>query len=129
MLWNLLLGLFLIAHAAIHTGFVVPRPATSGGPPWPFDPSHTWLPIGLSAEGCRRLAAGMLAACLGAFVLAGIAGVGLATHLWAPLTLIGALASAALLVLFFHRWLVVGLLIDAAVAWLAISGWTPALLR
>ena len=42
MLPRLVLAAFLLGHAAIHAGYLSPRPAaTVGGPPWPFDLTHS----------------------------------------------------------------------------------------
>jgi hypothetical protein len=46
--------------------------------------------------------------------------------LWTAGASVGAVASAALLVVFFHPWLLLGVLIDAAVLWaVLIARWEP----
>ena len=46
MLPRLVLAAFLLGHAAIHAGYLSPRPAaTVGGPPWPFDLTHIPDPV------------------------------------------------------------------------------------
>jgi hypothetical protein len=36
-------------------------------------------------------------------------------------------ASGAVLILFFHPWLVLGLGIDVVLTWAALAGWSPTL--
>ena len=46
---ELLVAGFLLAHAAIHVGFIAPPPpATADGPAWPFSADRAWAihPIG-----------------------------------------------------------------------------------
>lgn len=130
MLTRLLLAAFLLAHAAIHASFLSPRPpATAGGPQWPFELGRSWIltPLGLQPEQTRILGMALVAAPLGGFALAAIATVGLLPPaLWPPAAAVGAVASVALLLLFFHPFLVFGFVIDAALLWaVLVAGWTP----
>ena len=79
MLPRLVLAAFLLGHAAIHAGYLSPRPvATIGGPPWPFDLTHSWVlsPLGVAPETLRVLGFGLFALTLAAFALAAVAAVG-----------------------------------------------------
>jgi hypothetical protein len=75
----------------------------------------------------RLIGIALVAATIAGFALASLASLGLVpAPLWAPSVTVGAVASAALLLLFFHPWLVVGLAIDAGLIWAAVGGFTPA---
>ena len=130
MIPRLLFAGFLLAHGAIHASFLSPRPpATAGGPAWPFELARSWVltPLGVQPETARLLGMALVAATAGAFALAALAATGLLpAELWGPTTAIGAVASLALLVLFFHPWLVLGLAIDLGLLWaVLVAGWTP----
>ncbi len=129
MFVKLAVAAFLLAHGAIHASFISPRPpVTAGGPQWPFELGHSWLlsPLGVSPELSRVVGTALVAATIASFAFAAIVAVGVApAALWTPALLVGVAASVALLVLFFHPWLVLGLAIDAALVWVAVSGYSP----
>jgi hypothetical protein len=127
---RLLVAAFLLAHAAIHIGFISPRPpVTAGGPPWPFEVSHSWIlgPLGIDAETARALAIALIAVIPGAFALAGVAALGVVpAGLWPVAVTIGAIASIAVLAVFFHPWLLLGIAIDVALLWAVnVANWAP----
>ncbi|HEX4897740.1 MAG TPA: hypothetical protein VFV53_05210 [Candidatus Limnocylindrales bacterium] len=121
---------FLLAHAAVHLLFFVPKPAASAsGATWPFELDHSWAlsPLGLAPDTLRILAIGFIAVMIGAYALAALAlfGIGPA-GLWVPAAAAGTLASLALLGLFYLPWLTIGVAIDLAVLWLVlVSSWVP----
>ena len=130
MLPRLLIAALLLAHGAIHASFLSPRPsATAGGPAWPFDLARSWVltPLGIQPQMMRLLGTALVIATIGVFALAALATTGLLpTDLWGPASAAGAVASLALLVLFFHPWLVLGLAIDLGLLWaVLVAGWTP----
>ena len=125
-----LLAIFLLAHGLIHASFISPRPpATAGGPEWPFELSRSWLlsPLGLDGDLSRVLGLVLLVVTVVTFSIAAASAAGLAGQtLFAPAVGAGAVASLALLVLFFHPWLVLGIAIDAVLLWAAfVARWTP----
>jgi hypothetical protein len=129
MILNLVVAAFLVGHAAIHTGFVSPQPpAKPGAPAWPFDLGRSWLLERFGAEpgALRPLGAALVVVTVATFALAGVTVIGLLPpSLWAPLAAAGACASLALLIVYFHRWLIIGIAIDALVLWaVLIAGWT-----
>jgi len=131
MLMRLAVAALLLAHAAIHVAFIAPPPpATAGGPAWPFATSQSWLltRLGFARDELRFLALGLVAVTIAAFALGALVAVGIApTELWMPAIGIGALASLALLIPFFHPWLVLGVVIDVVLLWASvIAGWMPA---
>jgi hypothetical protein len=130
MVVRLAIAGFLLAHAAIHIGFISPRPpVTAGGPAWPFDVGHSWIlgPLGIDAATSRALAIALIAVILGGFALAGIAAIGIApAGLWPVAVTIGGVASIAVLVLFFHPWLLLGIAIDIVLLWAVnVANWAP----
>jgi hypothetical protein len=130
MVVRLAIAGFLLAHAAIHIGFISPRPpVTAGGPAWPFDVGHSWIlgPLGLDETTSRALAIALIAVILGGFALAGIAAIGIApAGLWPAAVTIGGVASIAVLVLFFHPWLLLGIAIDVVLLWAVnVAYWAP----
>lgn len=131
MLPRLVLTAFLLAHAAIHAGFVSPAPpATAGGPQWPFVLVRSWLVgrLGLDAAAVRLLGRALTALTLAGFALAALAALGvLPAALWAPAAISASVASLALHLACFHPWLVLGVAIDLGILWAVIVvGWTPA---
>jgi hypothetical protein len=129
MLLDLALAAFLLAHGAIHLGFVRAPPVTAGGPAWPFTLDHSWLLERLGPVGAGRpLGLALVAMTMASFGLAAVATLGvLPPVLWTLSVALGALASLALLVIWAHPWLVVGIAIDAFLLWAAlVARWTPA---
>ena len=121
---------FLLAHALIHLAFVAPAPpATADGPAGPFPTSDSWLfsRLGVGPNEARLVAMALVAVTIGAFAVAALVALGLSpVGLWAPAVAAGSVASLALLVAFFHPWLVLGIGIDVALFWAAlVAGWNP----
>jgi hypothetical protein len=130
MLVDLALAGFLVAHGAIHLGFVSRPPATADGPPWPFTLERSWLldRLGVGTEATRALGLALVAVTIGSFALAAVATLGvLPAALWTLTVGLGAVASLAMLVIWFHPWLMLGIGIDLILLWSAlVAGWTPA---
>ncbi len=111
---RVVVGLFLIAHGLIHLLYATPRPADDGS--YPFVPESRWFPRALDLEvGTARAIARVLAilAVIG-FVVTGIALLANA-EVWEPLAVVASVISLALLLLFFHPWLLIGIAIDVAI--------------
>jgi hypothetical protein len=130
MLPRLLFAAFVLAHGVIHASFLAPRPpATAGGPTWPFELARSWVltPLGIQPETTRLLGMALVAATIATFALAALAAAGfIPGELWGPASAAGAVASVALLVLFFQPWLVLGVVIDLGLLWaVLIAGWRP----
>ncbi len=131
MIARLLIIAFLMAHGAIHTGFISPQPATTpGAPPWPFDLGRSWAlsSLGVAPDTLRLLGLALFVVTLGGFALAAVATLGvLPSGTWEAAISVGSVASLVLLALFFHPWLVVGIALDLGLLWVVLaSGWTPA---
>ena len=129
---KLLLAAFLAAHGLIHISYLTPAPPrTAGGPEWPFELARSWLVTGAGLDPGVARAAGtaLVALTVALLVTAALAAVGwiVPTGWWPATALAGAVASAAVLIVFFHPWLALGLVIDLAIAWaVLVAGWRPA---
>lgn len=121
-MWSLLLGLFLVAHGLVHAA-IWASPAAANAQP--FDPAHSWLLNGL---GAGRPAAHTISRLLALTAAAGfvVGGVGLLVHVgwWGAFAAGSAAVSLLLMVLYFNRWLIVGLGIELAIIGaLLLAGW------
>jgi hypothetical protein len=127
----LLAGL-LVGHGAVHVMFAAPSPAaTAGGPEWPFDMAGSWLVsgLGLDPNVVRAVGIALIAVVVAGFVLTGLATVGIVvpSGWWGALAVGSAAVSALTLGLFFNPQLILGLGIDAVLAWVVLAGaWSPA---
>jgi hypothetical protein len=127
---RLVIAALLLGHALIHAAYLAPRPpATATGPAWPFELERSWLlgRLGSTEEAARVIGIGLVALTIGGFALASLAALGIApAALWTAGLAAGAVASLAVLVLFFHPWLVLGVAIDLVVLWAAlVARWAP----
>ncbi len=123
-------ALFLAAHAFIHTSYLTPRPATNGGPQWPFDMADSWavVNIGVDVGIVRIVGVVLIAITIVCYLGAALAAAGLAIpgSWFAPLVVVGSVASILVLGLFFHPWIVLGIAIDLALVYaVAVAGWHP----
>lgn len=130
MLVRLLVAGSLLAHAAIHVGFIAPPPpATADGAAWPFATDRAWsvTRLGLDPALLRWLVLGLIAATVAGYAVAAMTALGiLPTSIWPAAIAIGSIASLGLLVVCFHPWLVLGVVIDVALLWSSlVVGWQP----
>ena len=116
---KIVFGLFLVAHGLIHASYGSPAPAPKpGAPEWPFVLTRSWIltPLGLNATVTQAIGTGLWILTAAGYVLAGLGflGVPVLQHVWQPLTIAASITSLLLLVLFWHLWLVLGIIIDVA---------------
>lgn len=112
---RVLAGLLLLAHGLVHLLYFVRAPE----PGFPFRITRSWL----APEAARRpLAVALVALTVVAFVLLGLAvwGVPGLAPLWPVWAVAGSAASLAVLVVFWDRQLVLGVLIDLAIVAVAV---------
>jgi hypothetical protein len=123
---RLLLAGFLIGHGLIHPGiYAVPK---NPDKPAPFDPNHSWAlaAVHLAERQARSFSVTVswLTALL--FVGAGVA-VLVQSSLWVAIAVCAAALGLLFKGLFFHPWLILGVLIDIGVLWAAAAGWPGSL--
>ena len=104
-------GLFLIAHGLVHLAIWLPKPDQKA----PFDVGHSPF-----AGDVRRLASALAVAAAVILVPGGLGLIGDAPW-WTSVTVTGAVVSAALLLLTFNRWWLIGLGINVAIIVLALQ--------
>ncbi len=128
----LLAGLIL-GHGLVHVLYLVPAPAAGSGdgPQWPFDLGRGWLVESLGPDPglVRAGAIVLIGIVVVAFALGALATVGIVVPVdwWAPLVVVGSVASLVLLVLAFHPQLVLGIGIDVALLIVVLGSlWSPA---
>lgn len=117
-----LFAALLAGHGAVHLLYLLPR---EEGADWPFDLDGSWL---ASSGPIRTVGVVLIAATVAGFVVAALcaAGVLVPAGWWQPVLASASVVSAAVLVLFFHPQLVLGLAIDGVLVWVALSGaWAP----
>jgi hypothetical protein len=128
-----LFALFLIAHGLVHAGLAAaPIPNDPESKPGAFftAQSRSWLlpKLGLNASALQWIGIILVTLTTLGFVLAGLGvfGVQGLSSVWQTVTVLSASLSLLLLFLFWHPWLILGVLIDVgllvALLWL---NWTP----
>jgi hypothetical protein len=117
-----LFALFLIAHGLVHAGLAAaPNPKEPDAKPGAFftSISRSWLlpRLGLNAPIVQWIGIILVALAILGFVQAGLGvfGVPGLTEIWRSVAVISACVSLLLLVLFWHLWLIVGVLIDVGI--------------
>jgi hypothetical protein len=132
---NWLLAAFLLGHGWIHAMYVMPQPkataTTASGAQWAFELDHSKLlaPLGLTVSGQRTLGTLLVAGIIAGFSIAALATVPLIVpaEAWSALVVGSSVASLALMGLFFHRGLIIGIAIDVVLLWVALASvWLPA---
>jgi hypothetical protein len=111
---RLVVGLLLLAHGLVHLLYLAPDIEA-------FSLETKWLPDALR----RPVALVLMAATVLSFALVALStwGVPGLSGAWPVLVMVAAASSAALLIVFWDRQLVVGLVIDAGLVALAL--WEP----
>ncbi|MDQ3662096.1 MAG: hypothetical protein M3454_13780 [Actinomycetota bacterium] len=123
---RLLLAGFLIAHGLIHAAiYAIPKDPDK---PAPFDPSHSWAFAAVHVAERPARTFGVRVPWLTALLFAG-AGIALLVHssVWVSIAVCAAAIGLLLKGLFFHPWLILGVLIDIGVVWAATAGWPGSL--
>lgn len=114
-------GLFLLAHAFIHSSFMTPAPAQKPGTPaWPFDITKSWILGGLNIGSLKLIGISLTIIATAGFVLSGLGwlGVPILKGLWAPITVVSSVASILLVAIFWNNWFVMGPIIDFVILYL-----------
>ena len=116
------LAIFLIAHGLVHAGLAAaPNPYDTDAKPGAFftSPERSWLllRLGLRPAAVQWIGIILVALATLGFVLAGfgVFGVSGLTTIWRTVAVFSSCVSLLLLVLFWHPWLIVGILIDVGI--------------
>lgn len=119
---KILIAIFLIAHGLVHAGLAAaPDPKDPDEKAGAFFTSakRSWLlsKLGLSPNAIQWIGIGLVSLSTIGFVLAGLGVFGVAglDTIWRTIAIISAAISLLLLILFWHRWLVIGVLIDLVI--------------
>ena len=112
-------GLFLIAHALAHAGLAAaPIPDDPEPKPGAFftEVSRSWLfqKLDLDTAIVRKIGIFLVIITVLGFILAGLGGLGVPglNKIWSIVAGMSAGGSLILLFLFWHPWLIVGVMID-----------------
>jgi hypothetical protein len=117
-----IIALFLIAHGLVHAGLAAaPNPDDEAAKPGAFftSPVRSWLlpRLGLNPKAVQWIGIILVALATLGFVLAGLGvfGVSGLSTIWRTVAVFSSCVSLLLLVLFWHPWLIVGVLIDIGI--------------
>ncbi|MCC2631118.1 MAG: hypothetical protein K0S38_927 [Candidatus Paceibacter sp.] len=115
-------GLFIIAHGLIHASYLTPKPED---PKYPFYFDRGWFG---SAVGSMATPIGKILVVLTViiFALAGLAIIGVPglVNITKQLLVAGSIASLLVLVLYWHPWLILGVVIDIVLLYGVLNlGW------
>ena len=129
MLARLIAALALVLHAAMHISFFMPQWFVEVRGSLPFDLTHSDLLASAGVDPALWQAIGtvLVVVAIGGLVTGAGWLVGLVPTRYGQLALaLGALASLVSIVVFFHSWLVVGMLVDGLIlAGVGITRWLP----
>ena len=119
---RIIFGLFLVAHGLVHAGLAAaPVPNDADSKPGAFftATARSWLlpQFRLNAAAVQWIGIILVAVTTLGFVLAGLGvfGVPGLSEVWRTVAIASAGVSLLLLILFWHPWLVVGVLIDIGI--------------
>ena len=119
---KIFLAVLMIAHGLVHGSLAIaPNPADPEASPGTFFTAveRSWLlaKLGWGAPAVRWLGIALVILSTVGFILAGLGVWGPAglTSLWRTAAVVASLLSLLLLILFWHRWLPVGVLIDIGI--------------
>lgn len=119
---KILFSIFLIAHGLVHAGLAAaPIPNDPDAKPGAFFTAmeRSWLlpRFGLSISTVQWVGIILVALSTLGFVLAGLGGLGVPglDTVWRTVAVVSAGISLLLLILFWHTWLIAGVLIDIVI--------------
>lgn len=107
---KILFALFVMAHGLLHASYLTPKPED---PNYPFSFDKGWF-ASVAGNMAQPIGTLLVAVTVVAFLLAGLGLLGVPglVGIWKMMLLAGAIASLLLLVLFWHQWLVLGIVIN-----------------
>ena len=127
-----ILGIFLIGHGIAHGGLAsAPDPSESDSTPGAFftqkGRSRLFQYLDLDPVLVQRIGIGLAGISIVGFILTGMGVLGVPglDMIWQGLALISAVASLILLILFWHPWIILGVVIDIGLILLAVLNSWP----
>lgn len=122
-------AVFLVAHGLVHAILAAaPRPDVPDAKPLTFWTRPSKLLPSMGESIARPLATVLWIASTLLFVTAGLGLLGVpgVSEIWSGLATAGAITSLLLLLIFWHKWLIIGVLIDLGlILALVVFSWTP----
>ena len=119
-----ILAAFLIVHGLLHVAIWLPHFDADTAKPPPFRPDHSGVLIAVHAPEQAALWLAIMLALTAAWLFVSAGGfVALSMTGAATLVEAAAVLGIALKALFFHPWLTIGMLLDACVLLIAVTGW------
>jgi len=126
-----LLGIFLIAHAIAHAGLTTaPDPSDPESTPGDFftQKNRSWLfqRINLDSGFVQNIGRILVFISIAGFILAGLGGLGVPglSQIWHGVAGTTAIISLILLILFWHPWLILGVVINIGlVIFMLLNTW------
>ena len=119
-MWQIVIGVFLIAHGLVHWVYAAPQPNAPGAEPWSFL-TQRWL---VTKAGFDQAMALKLGIALILLVTIGFAasGIGLLTsqEWWRIMAIASSAISLLLLALFWHNWMIAGPILNIGIILLAV---------
>jgi hypothetical protein len=119
---KIIIALFLIAHGLVHAGLAAaPNPNDPETKPGAFftSPERSWLlpNLGINSSAVQWIGIILVALATLGFILAGLGVFGIPglAEAWRTIAVFSAVVSLLLLVLFWHPWIIVGILIDIGI--------------
>ena len=119
---KIIIALFLIAHGLVHAGLAsAPNPSDPDAKPGAFftSPDRSWLlpRLGLNSSPIQWIGITLVVLSTLGFVLAGLGvfGVPGLAEAWRTIAVVSAGISLIPLVVFWHPWIIVGVLIDIGI--------------
>jgi hypothetical protein len=117
-----LFGLVLVVHGLIHLTWIAPKP---DDPSYPFRLSHPALFRRANPKFVAGIGAALVLVSTLAFLIAGVGvwGVPGFAGIWRGAAVVGSALSLVVVATFWHRWLLVGPILDVVIIIAAVLGW------
>ena len=117
-----LFAVILLGHGLVHLLYILPEPESSEQS-WPFDMTESWAGANLRVLGLVLIGVTIVGFLLAALAAAGVT---LPAIWWQTAVVVGAVASAAALILFWDPQLILGVGINVVLIWVALAKvWVP----
>lgn len=127
-----ILGIFLIGHGIAHAGLAsAPDPTESDSTPGAFftqkGRSRLFQQLDLDPTLVQRIGIVLAGISIVGFILTGMGVLGMPglEMIWQGLALVSSVASLILLILFWHPWIILGVVIDIGLILLAVLNSWP----